>query len=104
MARLEWSVGALADIDEIAEFISSRSPGFGPFFVRRVVAAAERLGEFPRLGRVLPEHFPEGFRELVFQNYRIVYRHTGEQVVILGVWHGAVDLESHLRNRPWHIT
>jgi plasmid stabilization system protein ParE len=104
VAALEWSIASLSDLDEIADFISSRNPGYGAIFVRRIVAAAEELTSFPLRGRRLPEQFPEEFRELIFQNYRIVYRLIGGRVVVLGVWHGAVDLEARLPGRPWDVS
>jgi plasmid stabilization system protein ParE len=104
VAEPEWSIAALDDIEQIAEYISSRNPGYGAVFVRKLVAAVEALSDFPRRGRQVPELSSEDFRELVFQNYRIVYRLIGQRIVVLGVWHGAVDLESRMEGRPWDLT
>ena|SRR5438552_6109017 len=104
MADPEWSLGALADLDSIADHISSSVPGYGPVFVRRIVQAAERLAQFPRMGREVPEVSLEDYREIVFQNYRIVYRLKEDRAVILGVWHGAIDLGPRLTERLWDVT
>jgi toxin ParE1/3/4 len=48
----------------------------------------EQLAIFPHLGR--PGDV-KGTRELVVLPYVIVYRHTGEIVEILSIWHGAQD-------------
>jgi addiction module RelE/StbE family toxin len=104
VAEPEWALEALDDIDAIADYISSRSPGYGTVFVRKLLAAVESLSDFPLLGRRLPEFSSEDFRELIFQNYRIVYRLIDQRIVVLGVWHGAVDLESRLEDRPWDLT
>jgi plasmid stabilization system protein ParE len=44
---------------------------------------------FPELGRVVPEYQRPDIRELVFQNYRIVYRVKTDCVEIAAVVHGA---------------
>ena len=56
----------------------------------------ERLTDFPRSGRVVPEFERSDIRELIVQSYRIVYRVRGEDVEILTVHHGA----RLLRERP----
>ncbi len=47
------------------------------------------LALFPESGRVVPEYDRRDLRELLFQNYRIVYRIKGNQVQIAAVVHGA---------------
>ena len=105
MAELRWSVEALSDLDEIASFISRQSPSFAPHFIARVVAAAEQLDQFPRLGRVVPELRDDTMRELIFQGYRIVYSLEDDgRILILGVIHGALDLERQATDRSWHLS
>lgn len=105
MAELRWSVDALADLDEIAGFISRRSPSFAPHFVSRVVSAAERVERFPQMGRIVPEVGDATLRELIFQSYRIVYsiENGGREVVVLGVLNGALDFDRTARERSWHL-
>lgn len=44
----------------------------------------------PRIGRIVPELENYGFREVIYQNYRIVYRVRGdEDIEILAVLHAA---------------
>lgn len=73
-------------------------------FSQRVLLAVERLRDQPRMGRVIPEIGDETYRELIFQNYRIVYRHLADRVVIIGVLHAAMDMERQLEQRGWRIT
>lgn len=53
------------------------------------VAAIERVGLFPESGRVVPEANDSALREVVYSNYRIVYRVTPEAVEVVAVYHGA---------------
>ena len=53
-------------------------------FVRRVIQAVERLTEFPRSGRVVPELADDALREVVFHSYRIVYEVDTDTLIVLG--------------------
>jgi plasmid stabilization system protein ParE len=57
--------------------------------IARIVHAAERLRQFPQLGRRVPEAPERGFREIFELPYRIVYQVTEEYVEIVTVYHGA---------------
>lgn len=104
MAEIVWTTDALADLDSIVQHIARRSPEYAPVFVQKVVDAVERLGDFPRLGRVAPEFNDRSLREIIFQNYRIIYKIQGEIIAIIAVWHGAVDLRRRITSRPWDFT
>lgn len=65
---------------------------------------AEHLRSHPEFGRVVPEIGQNSYREIIFQNYRIVYRLLDERVVIVGVVHAAMDLERQIEKRSWDLT
>ena len=55
-----------------------------------LIKATNKLETTPRIGRIVPELENYGFREVIYQNYRIVYRVIGdEDVEIFAVLHGA---------------
>ena len=56
------------------------------------------------MGRVVPEIADASHHELIFQNYRIVYRVLEDRAVVLGVIHAAMDMESQAQRRGWDIT
>ncbi len=58
----------------------------------------------PRCGRIVPELKGYGFREVIFQNYRIVYRlvEGSEDVEILAVVHGAREINNAVR-KEWEL-
>jgi len=62
-------------------------------FVERVATATERLAEFPRPGRVVPEIGVQEIREVIVQSYRVIYQVVGEEVEILTVHHGAKPVQ-----------
>jgi plasmid stabilization system protein ParE len=72
-------------------------------FVDKIIRSAERLADHPRLGRSIPEIADAELRELIFQNYRIVYWTRGDEVVVLGVLHSALDFERVATERGWYL-
>jgi len=48
----------------------------------------EQLESSPEIGRIVPEINNNQFRELIYGNYRIIYRIDKKQISILTVRHG----------------
>lgn len=58
----------------------------------------------PRSGRIVPEFENPELREVIYGNYRIVYRVIGsnEDIEILAVVHGARDMRTAIREE-WEL-
>ena len=52
-----------------------------------LVTAVAKLKRHPKLGRVVPEIRQEEYRELIYGNYRVVYRTLEKTISILTVRH-----------------
>ena len=89
MVEITWSPQAIEDLRSIQRYIGRDSPRFAVLIARKLVDAVERLAAFPESGRVVPEIDDPGMREVVWRNYRIVYRVGGAAVEIVTVFHGA---------------
>lgn len=89
MPEIIWSPQAVEDVESIRDYISRDSPQFGLLTAQRLVEAVERLGRFPESGRIVPEFADPNLREILWRNYRIVYRTTTTAVEIVAVFHGA---------------
>jgi addiction module RelE/StbE family toxin len=100
--KIVWTEPAVEDLHELHAYIARDSEMYASGFVERIILAAERLVTHPKVGRVVPEANDEDIRELLLQRYRIVYRVKGELIEILGVIHGARDLEE-LNSAPWEV-
>ena len=83
MAEVKWTLQAAGDLEAITEFIAQDSEYYAQLFAIDVLNAAERLVEFPESGRIVPEANNPSIREIIFGNYRIVYRFRKETVEIL---------------------
>ncbi|MFA6093921.1 MAG: type II toxin-antitoxin system RelE/ParE family toxin [Elusimicrobiota bacterium] len=73
----------------IAEFIEKDSSQYARLFVVDIFQAVERIAEFPKSGRMVPELGDPAVRELILGNYRLVYRLKAKYVELLTVYHGA---------------
>ncbi|HJZ79361.1 MAG TPA: type II toxin-antitoxin system RelE/ParE family toxin [Pyrinomonadaceae bacterium] len=101
--RILWTEPAIEDLHNLYGYIAKDSEIYAASFVERIILSVEKLVNFPRLGRVVPEAELEMIRELLFQNYRIIYRLNGELIEILTVLHGNRDL-SLLNPAPWDVS
>ena len=89
MAEVRWTLQASEDLESIAEFIAKDSPHYACLFVIDVLKAVERLADFPRSGRVVPELNDPNIREIILGSYRIVHRLRNEVAEILTIYHTA---------------
>ena len=79
--KLFWSEPALADIESIRDYIRRDSEFYAGRFINRIIEAVETLVELPARGRLVPEADDPNTRELLFQNYRIMYRLESARIV-----------------------
>ncbi|MBA7530389.1 hypothetical protein ES705_22595 [subsurface metagenome] len=100
--KLEWTKPALLDLESIQDYIKKDSEYYANHFVERIIEAVESLEKFPEMGRKVPEAEEENIRELLFHNYRIIYRVGTDSILILTVIHSARDL-SRKRRKPWDV-
>lgn len=85
MARLIWTEPALADLDEIAEYIALDDARAAARLVAKVFDRVERLERFPNSGKRPSELAETPYREVVVPPCRIFYRVDRELVYILYV-------------------
>ena len=60
------------------------------------------LEKFPEIGRKVPETDDPNIRELIFQNYRIIYRIFNDVVQIIAVIRGSRDI-TKWPLKPWEM-
>jgi len=85
--KIIWSPLAIDRISEIAEYIFQDNPNASVKWIDNIFTKIEQLNEFPESGRIVPEMSRNNIRELIYGNYRIVYRIESEQISILTVRH-----------------
>ena len=83
--RILWSPLALERVEEISDYIAYDSPSAASRWVDAVLQKVELLKSSPEIGRMVPEVGAPSIREIVFGNYRIIYRLSDKTVAILTV-------------------
>ncbi|MHA1106613.1 MAG: type II toxin-antitoxin system RelE/ParE family toxin [Promethearchaeota archaeon] len=72
MVRIEWTEHSLEDLNEIHNYISRDSKSYANLFIKKLYENVQRLKDFPKIGRIVPEINNPSVREIIFQNYRII--------------------------------
>jgi len=93
-----WSIPARNDLKQIYEYIAKDSKYYATNVVENIFSKAENLGEFPEIGRVVPEIGDKNVRELIIYSYRLIYEMVPNDVQILAIIHGKRDFSSLNRN------
>jgi len=82
--KIIWSPLALERIEDISRYIAEDNPDAALQWVNDLFATVERLADFPKSGRMVPEVGAPRIRELIFGTYRVIYSFK-DQVNILTV-------------------
>ena len=100
MTCLEWTDPAVADLENIQDYLAKDSVEYADAVIERLVLSVERLESFPQSGRPVPEATDLKVRDIIVSGYRIVYRLKKGRALILGVIHGARHLAG-MKPKPW---
>ena len=85
--KIEWSPLAIERVAEISEYISQDNPTAAVKWVDSIFEKTEILSGLPESGRVVPELRKRDIRELIFGNYRIIYKVGNNVISVLTVRH-----------------
>jgi toxin ParE1/3/4 len=99
MAKITWSKPALNDLEDIYRFIARDSRSHAEEFVSRLIETAEGVAIFPDAGRAVAEFGGRRIRQALCGPYRILYAIGLDELEIVGVVHGARDLETWFSRR-----
>ena len=86
--KIIWSPLSIDRATEIAEYISFDNPTAAQKWIDTIFEKVEALKTSNKIGRIVPEIEREEIRELLYGNYRIIYRLERSSVSILTIRHG----------------
>ena len=86
--KIIWSPLAIDRVSEIAAYIAQENPTAAEKWVDTVFRKVGDLQNFPESGRVAPETENKAVRELIYGNYRLIYRLEEKRISVLTVRHG----------------
>jgi toxin ParE1/3/4 len=87
-----WTHEALLRLREIKRYIAKDNPARAEQFIQKIIIRTDTLIHNPESGRIVPEISQADIREIIYKNYRIVYRVRKEYVEILTVFEGHMRL------------
>ncbi len=82
-----WSPFAIDRTTEIAEYIAQDNPAAATKWIETLFDKVQSVKSSPKSGRVVPETNREDIRELIYGNYRIIYRVEKIKISVLTVRH-----------------
>ena len=91
--EIRWSLLAVSNLEEIFNYISKDSQHSANIFITELLDSIKNILSFPYKGRIVPEYMNKNLRELIYKNYRIVYRIKNEIIEIVTIFHGAKTLD-----------
>ena len=96
MAEVRWTQRATDWLEEFGLFIAPDDPEAALKTTRGIYDRIQGLAAFPDSGRVFGHTSRGVIRIVLYEHYRIVYHaRRDDVVVILGIYHGAIDINRH---------
>ena len=90
--RVHWTDTAEGHLDAIYAYIAQDSPEYARRMVDRLTRRSQQIAEFPFSGRRVPEYDVDQIREVIEGSFRIIYHIKSDQIDVLAVIHGAMDV------------
>ncbi|MBI3015296.1 MAG: type II toxin-antitoxin system RelE/ParE family toxin [Candidatus Tectomicrobia bacterium] len=90
--KVHWTDAAEGHLDALYAYIAQDSPEYARRMVDRLTRRSQQIAEFPFSGRRVPEYDIDQIREVIEGPYRIIYHIKPDQIDVLAVIHGAMDV------------
>ena len=85
-----WTPKGLESLRSIQQYIAQGAPLHADIFVSEILDHVDLLATHPSLGRVIPEVSEEDKREIIHEDYRILY-YRADRIYVFRVIHGKQD-------------
>jgi toxin ParE1/3/4 len=90
--KVHWTKTAEAHLDAIYGYVAQDSKTYALQTVDRITRRSQQIGEFPLSGRKVPEYDLDQIREVFSGSYRIIYHIKADQIDVIAVLHGAMNV------------
>lgn len=74
MVKIVWTETSTEDLKEIFDYIAKDSKRYATITTNKIYQIAQVISDKPYIGRIVPEFNEKSIRELITDNYRIIYR------------------------------
>lgn len=97
MGEITWTEEAHRWLQDIFDYIAADNPEAAEKVVAGIYEKAQLLRRFPEIGYKYRTESEAEIRILVYGHYRIAYLvKASNNIDILGVFHGALDIDRYL--------
>ena len=97
MAEIRWTIEAEVWLRDIYDYIAHDNPSAAAKVVDGIYEKAQLLKEYPEIGYKYRSESEGEIRILLYGHYRIAYLLAGDESIdILGIFHGALDIDRYL--------
>ena len=90
--KVHWTNTAERHLDAIFNYIAQTSQKYAKHMVDRLTRRSQQIAEYPLSGRKVPEYDFNQIREVIEGPYRIIYYIKSDQIDVLAVIHGAMNI------------
>jgi addiction module RelE/StbE family toxin len=90
--KVHWTDTAEGHLDALYTYIAQDSPEYAKRMVDRLTRRSQQIADFSLSGRRVPEYDIDQIREIIEGPYRIIYHIKPDQIDVLAVIHGAMDV------------
>jgi plasmid stabilization system protein ParE len=97
LANVIWTPEALRQLGDVLDYLAEVAPDYGDALAIEIDDAVDSLARFPQMGRVVPELSREDVRELIIDNYRLVYVVRPDGIRLASLFHAAMDVAKRMR-------
>ena len=90
--NVHWTDTAEGHLDAIYAYIAQDSSEYAKRMVDQLTRRSQQIAKFPFSGRRVPEYDVDPIREVIEGSFRIIYHIKSDQIDVLSVIHGAMDV------------
>ena len=97
MGKIRWTEESERWLRDIHDYIAQEDPKAAQRVATGIYDRAQILVKFPKIGHIYRVQSEGEIRMLLYGHYRIAYLlRQDDSVEILGVFHGALDIDRYL--------
>ena len=98
MVKIEWTEEAVFWLKDIHDYIAEDNKQIAKKVTKEIYNKVQILATFPQVGYKYSNDSNSEIRILLYGHYRIAYLIKDENnIAILGVFHGALDIKRYLK-------
>jgi plasmid stabilization system protein ParE len=98
MAEIVWTKNAAKCLEDIHTYIFDKNQSAAHKVVEGIYNKIQLLETFPLIGQWYRSEEDGEIRTLIYGNYKVAYQiKANDSVHILGIFHGAMEIEKYLK-------